>query len=214
MSAPYRPDPDQARDTHVVGAELRVRGGARLPRVCVTCGAKKSLVEETHTHEWRPGAAPLLRLFGILGQAVEGSLARTAQLTYSTCKACTRRARDQQDVVNVVVFASVVVLLVAATLGLNGYPYAGVAVATLGAGAVFLVLRRLHRGRSASISIAYIHSDGTVHLRGVCNEAARIAVEDRRDAAGEKICEDEDEDEDGDEDEDEDEDDTRDKSVP
>lgn len=171
MTAPYRPTPEQARDARVVEAELHVRSGGRLPRICIVCGTKKSLVEETHAHEWRPGAAPLLRVFGILGQAVEGSLARTAHLTYSTCKACARRARDQQDIMKGVIFAALVVLLVAATVGLNGYPIPGAAIVVVGAG-VF----------------------------------ALLAVEDRRDAAGNEIVEDDEDDDDDENEQDESED--------
>lgn len=206
---PYRPQLEHAPLAEVVGKELHVLDGGRLPRICVLCGTRKQLVEETHLHEWQPAGGVALQLFGILGRALAGSLRRTATLTYSTCKPCIKSARDRSDLVKGLILLAIVLLLIAATLGLNWYPLVGIAIAVVTVAGGVLVLKRLLRGQ---IGVAYIHGNGKVHMVGVCAAAAIAAVENRRDAAGAAV-EHEDEEADEDDEDGEDEDDGEDEET-
>lgn len=179
----YRQDPAHAPLARVQGRELEVPTGGRLPRICTSCGGTRRLREEEHHVEWRPAGGVILIAFGVVGRGLSETLRRTALLTYSTCKECLRRQRDARDYGKLAILGVVLLLLVAATAGLNGYPRAGVATAAVSVGVVALVSARLARWARA-VTVSYIHSNGMVSLRGVHAICARAAVENRRDAAG------------------------------
>lgn len=179
----YRQDPAHAPLARVQGRELEVASGGRLPRICASCGGTRRLREEEHHVEWRPAGGVVLIAFGLVGRALSEKLRRTALLTYSTCKECLRRQREARDDGKLAVVGVVILGLVAATAGLNGYPLAGVATAVGSVGGVVLVMTSLAR-RARALTVSYIHSNGTVSLRGVHALSARAAVENRRDAAG------------------------------
>ena len=145
---------------------------------------------------WRPAAAPLLGLFlGIFGRLVESAAQRTATLTYAVCKPCIVKSRNRDDLMKATVLGAVVALLAAATVGFNGHPAIGIAMCVVGAAIVVLIVRALGRG---FMRVGYIHGDGTIHLQGVSPTVARLAIENRRDAAGERLGDDDDDDDDDD----------------
>lgn len=185
LTMAYRQDPAHAPLARVQGRELEVPTGGRLPRFCTSCGVTRRLHEEEHEVEWRPAGGVVLIAFGPVGRALSEKLRRTALLTYSTCKECVRRQKDARDYGKLVIVGVLILGLVAATAGLNGYPFAGIAIAVGSVGGLVLVMTSLAR-RARALTVSYIHSNGTVSLRGVHAICARAAVENRRDAAGDE----------------------------
>ena len=191
----YREEPLHAPLARVDGAELQLSGGGRLPRICTGCGGTRKLREEQHAVEWRPAGGALLVGFGAIGRMLSEGLRRTATITYSTCRECRQRERNARDLTRGAGLGLLVLGIVAATVGFNGYPIAGVAIVVLSLGAFALVMRKL--ARQASVTVAYIHSDGTVSLRGVHAQCARAALENLRDASGAERRPNDDDDDDG-----------------
>lgn len=182
----YRHAPTSPPLARVEGRDLHVLDGTRLPRMCMGCGNTRRLREEEHLVEWRPAGALFLLSLGWIGRLLAGTLQRTARLTYSTCKGCRSRTRNADDLFKLLIVGMVVVLLAAATVGLNGYPVQGVIIAVVGLVAAGLGGYAIARGRG-SMRVTYIHSNGTVTMRGVHVKLARAAVENTRDAAGHEL---------------------------
>ncbi len=178
---PYRTPSAAGSLVTVDGKELHVPDGGRLPRVCVLCGATRRLQEEAHALEWKPAGGLVFLLLGPLGRVAHDTLRRTARVTYSTCQPCVSRSRNRRDLVNGLALGVGIVLLAAATIGLNGAPFWGVGIGIVGVGGLAYVMSRLSR---SLVWVTYIHGNGTVHFRGICAAAAKAAVENRRDAAG------------------------------
>lgn len=141
----YRQGPTHAPLARVEGSDLEVPSGGRLPRVCTSCGGTRKLREDEHLVEWRPAGGVVLVLFGLVGRVLSDNLRRTARLTYSTCRECLKRQRDVADYSKGVTLGAVVLILVAATVGLNGYPLAGIVIAVADVGAAAFVSMRLAR---------------------------------------------------------------------
>jgi hypothetical protein len=66
------------------GENLIVRAGARLPNVCVKCGALRGLVRMPWTLEHRPGMSAYMPIAGMV-------LRRTAKIEVACCGPCRAR---------------------------------------------------------------------------------------------------------------------------
>jgi hypothetical protein len=66
------------------GEDLIVRAGARLPNVCVKCGAVQGLVRMPWTLEFRPGLTAWMPIAGMV-------LRRTARIEVACCAPCRSR---------------------------------------------------------------------------------------------------------------------------
>lgn len=163
-------------------------------RACCAGGVAK-LVEGRYTLEWRPAVAPLLAVFGVFGQLLSGAARHTATLAYSTCKPCAIHSRNRRDLFSATFLGALVLALAAATVGFNGHPAMGITIAVVDVVIVVIVVRALGKGL---MRVAYIHGDGTIHLRGISAEVARLAIENRKDAAGARIDDNADDDDDDD----------------
>lgn len=194
----YRPEPDViAGVATVVGDELHVPRGAMLPEVCLKCGiaarhvpksdkrkkdpnAPKSIKLRTgpRTMTWVPAVLVfgwfLMPLFALVAMAI---LRKQSDIVYSLCRPCEERRLDALAASRFIILGAIVIFLVTLTLIFNDHQIAGVALAFGGGAAGLLAWRRLVIGRT--LDVMWIHSDGTVALKGVHADAIRACSEPR-----------------------------------
>jgi len=172
---PYR-DPSFATNGCVfMDGELRIPKDAKLPRACLMCATDKGVRRRAERFAWRPLGflGPFASVALIAGLA--SRLGRTTTLQIWLCGACADRWQRASDMGPFAWIALGLAIIGALTVGLNGHPLAGIAVA-IGATAGCIALRRaLVHG--AHPRVAWIYESGVVALRGVPAASVQAIVE-------------------------------------
>lgn len=172
----YREGPRHSPVARVENDELHVEGGAVLPPVCLLCGTRKKLRTRLQTFTWRPASAlrALGVLLGPLGMALTTVFERKCTVTVSFCDACDRRRLDASAASGFAGILALAAVIGAATAIFNDHLVVGAVVAVVAALACREILRRFTKD---ALQVVWIHSEGTVALRGVHVDAVRAAVE-------------------------------------
>ena len=172
---PYRDPSFTAGGPSFAEGELRIPRDARLPRACLMCATTKGLRRRPERFAWRPLGflGPLAAVTLVAALALR--IGRTATLQIWLCSACSGRWQRASDVGPFVWIALVLGIILALTVGLNGHPMAGAAVALAVAAAVIALRRAVVRG--ARPRVAWIYESGVVALRGVPAASVQVIVE-------------------------------------
>jgi hypothetical protein len=169
------------------GDLLVVSHGARLPDVCVRCGARDDIVRRLEVmHHARPWTWLLLCL-GVLGVVAFSLLQRSAGVVLPICIVCDARWRRIVRLRNWATLAMLPISLLAfgafAAEARGVLPAGGgggalaVLFALVAAWAALMAALRLGKGRGLTVTAASIDRD-FLFLRGVPAEARRALVAD------------------------------------
>lgn len=175
----YRPEPELVPGVAtVVGKELHVPRGAMLPEVCLKCGTTKRLRTGPREVVWVPAVLVfgwfLMPLVALIALAI---LRKKSDVVYSLCRPCEQRRMDAMTSSRVIMVGAIITFLAFLTAIFNDAKVVGVLVAFGGGTLGLLAWKRLVIGRT--LDVAWIHSDGTVALKGVHSLAAKAASEHR-----------------------------------
>jgi hypothetical protein len=173
----YRPSPELVPGVAtVVGKEVHVPRGAMLPEVCLKCGTTGKLRTGPREVVW----VPAVLVFGwflmpVVALIALAMLRKKSEIVYSLCRPCERRRIDAMTSSRMIVLGAIITFLAFLTAIFNEAPVTGVLIAFAGGGLGLFAWKRLVIGRT--LDVAWIHSDGTVALKGVHSLAAKAASE-------------------------------------
>jgi hypothetical protein len=172
---PYRDPTFTTNGSTFEDGELRIPKDAKLPRVCLMCATDGGVRRRTETFAWRPFGFLLPFASATLLAGLASRIGRNTSLRIWQCGACAERWRRANETGPFVSIALGLGIIGALTVGLNGYPLGGIAVA-VGAtvGCVALRAALVHRARPR---VVWIYESGVVALRGVSAAAAQAIVE-------------------------------------
>jgi hypothetical protein len=159
----------------LMGGNLVVPQGGRLPKVCLKCGSVKKLSTRIQHFEHAPPGLYFSLLLSPLAYLLLALITRrTGKAEISLCKRCDARWRDANTVRTLMPPASVVIVVAIATAVFNGALLVGAAIVLVSSAAFVWAHRRFVRGRTCDVQ--WIDKRG-IALAGVHVEAAKAAVD-------------------------------------
>ncbi len=171
-------EPVTAATLHPSG--ILIRWGAKLPRVCLACGAKKRLqfkerLGEENIHPFVYGN-PVAALAGnllVLLIRLLSARRKAVNLPHWLCGKCEARMRESTSMNLAFLIGPFAAILLGMTVGFASVPVWG-AIAGLVTFACIVLVARLS-ARGDGVSIVAIESDGVV-LKGLTKRAATVVL--------------------------------------